>query len=94
MAMTNRTINNKMVLEVHSEPGDFTHYHYAILEDYDEYTIMPLTKSTFRFPQRLNWWTVKDLGEAELIELAEKENCNVYTLREVISCIKEIRSGI
>lgn len=79
------------------EPGDGTRYEYMVHRDGpDEFCFMPM-KSTFRFPQRLNYFDVKDIEldtskpiteVEELFVLAHKENCNPYTLRECIRTVK------
>lgn len=81
-----------------SEPGDMTRYNYLVHKDgYDEFTFAPTT-TTFRFPQRLNYWDVKDLldsstdSEHRMNEIIEKENCNPYTLRECIRTVIELHN--
>ena len=87
-----------------SEPGDATHYEYMVYRDGpDEFCFMP-TISTFRFPQRLNYYAVEDMPitRKELLEihhpidqepvfkLANDENCNVNTLMECIQTVKSL----
>jgi len=77
--------------QIESEPGDATRYSYFVHRDGpDEFCFMP-KRSTFRFPQRLNYWDVKDISEENLMELAKKENCNPHTLAECIRTVKEFK---
>jgi len=70
-----------------SEPGDATRYDYLVnLTGLDEYSFAPVG-STFRFPQRLNYWEVLSLTEEQLLELAKEEHCNPWTLKECIRFI-------
>ena len=84
-----------------SEPGDRTRYEYMVYRDGpDEFCFMPM-KSTIRFPQRLNYYSVDNLpknatelneedtpGRIAITELAKEEDCNVYTLMECIRTVK------
>lgn len=79
------------IYHVLSEPGDATRYNYIVFEDYDNYSFMPC-KNSFRYPQRLNYWDIKDLDEGEEIKVAEETMCNLFTLRECIRTIKELRN--
>lgn len=79
------------IYHIISEPGDGTRYDYFMFPYYDEYCVMPC-KSTFRFPQKLNYWNVIDIDEDEIIEMSKEETCNPYTLKECIRTIKELRS--
>lgn len=89
------------IYHVKSEPGDCTLYDYFVYRDGpDEFCFMP-KDSTFRFPQRLNYWDVnnieidtsKPITECEeLFKLAHKENCNPYTLSECIRIVKELHN--
>jgi hypothetical protein len=78
---------------IFSEPGDATRYDYIVLKMNDDYCFMP-RKSVFRFPQRLNYWGVKnglDPNNAqEIVELAELNHCNFYTLMECIRTVIEL----
>jgi len=76
-----------------SEPGDGTRYDYLLAHDGpDEFTIAPV-RSTFNFPQRINYWDAKafleDEGDA-IVERANKINVNPWTLREVCRTITEL----
>jgi len=66
-----------------SEPGDGTRYDYIFLKVGDDFIFAPVY-NTFRYPQRLNYWDVKDMDEEEILKLAKKENCNPWTLKECI----------
>ena len=83
-----KQVTTKEVSRIVSEPGDATRYDYYMAQDYYDFTFMPC-KSTFRFPQRLNYYHVQDLTEEELVEMAEKHNCNPWTLKECIRSINE-----
>ena len=48
------------VYHVISEPGDMTRYDFVVYPYFDEFIIAPF-KSTFRFPQKLNKWTIKSV---------------------------------
>jgi hypothetical protein len=84
---TSKTIECKHII---SEPGDATRYDYIMIQNYDEYMFMPY-KNTFRYPQRLNWWDVKDIEIInETVEtIAKENNCNSWTVMECIRSIKE-----
>ena len=78
---------------VDSQPGDATRYQFMIYCDGpDEYTIMP-TRSTFKFPQRINWWDVKEITVDEAFEACKENRVNPHTLMEVVRIIKMIRRG-
>ena len=80
-------------IEVEYEPGDMTRYSFFVHRlSPDDYSIAP-KDSTFRFPQRLNIWDVTDIDEENLMRIAEKENCNPYTLKAVIDIIMIISQG-
>lgn len=87
-----------------NEPGDITRYEYMVYRDGpDEFCFMPMV-NTFRFPQRLNYFDVKDMrplkdysmeevkniniNETPIMKLADKENCNTHTLMECIRTVK------
>ena len=77
-----------------SEPGDTTRYDYIVLKMEDEYCFMP-RKSTFKFPQRLNYWNVRmgldNTRGQELMELANLNNCNIHTLMECVRTVIELQ---
>ncbi len=83
-----------------SEPGDRTHYDYFMyIDGVNEFCFMPCT-STFRYPQRLNYFNIMNMEIdtslpitkcEELFRHAHKENCNPYTLAECIRTIKEVK---
>ena len=88
------TPNNGTIYHVISEPGDMTRYDYFIYQNYEDYSIMPC-KSTFIFPQRLNWWDITNdwdpIGWNDIITMSEKYGCNPHTLKEIINTIIELR---
>ncbi len=79
-----------------SKPGDATIYEYMVYRDGpDEFCFMPM-RSTFRFPQRLDYFEVVEMPTSreqmmkskELFEMANELNCNPNTLMECIRTIK------
>lgn len=72
-----------------SEPGDCTSYSYFVYKYFDDFSFMPCI-NTFRYPQRLNYHNIKNATEEQIIELAQKEFCNPFTLKECIRTIKKI----
>lgn len=89
---------------IESQPGDGTAYSYFVFrEGYDNFHFMP-RHSTFMFPQRLSYWECKDLDtlvphqfpegyepDPQLLELAKKHNCNIFTLKECIRTMNELQ---
>lgn len=98
--MSTKQITDFTVKHIISEPGDCTRYDYLILEDYDDYVIMPCG-STFIFPQRLNYYDIIDINTVEECQDLI-ENChygvlqfvNPHTLLECINTIKELHKSI
>ncbi len=91
-----RHITKINVFHIISEPGDGTQYDYLINQDGpDDFTIAP-AKSTFKFPQRLNYFGVKRILENDkiLLEVAKSEDVNPHTLREVYRTVVEIHDGL
>lgn len=88
-----KTKLNINCIHVISEPGDCTRYDYIILRDYDEFIIMPY-KSTFKFPQRLNYYEIQDVIDIKTsIKYCNDNNMkdiNPHTLLECVTTIKEI----
>ena len=82
----------KEVYHIISEPGDLTRYDYIMTHDGpDEFIFAPMG-NTFHYPQRLNYWDVKDVSSVEeCIPIAEKEHCNPHTVLECIHAIKELK---
>ena len=86
--------NDIVCTHIVSEPGDMTRYDYIIYRDGpDEFTIAP-ARSTFRFPQRINYYSAKAIVESDDYEkinkLAEEKGCNLFTLKEVCRTIIEV----
>ena len=79
----------KNIYHVVSEPGDLTRYDYFVYRDTDEFSFMP-SGSTFRFPQRLNYYHVENLSQEEIVILSNIEQCNPSTLMECIRTMKEL----
>lgn len=79
------TIVADHLIHITSEPGDGTRYDYFVYRDGpDEFCFMP-ARSTFRFPQRLNFF--KDVDE-DII--AVHERCNPFTVKECLRVMKEL----
>ena len=80
-----------LMYQVTSEPGDMTQYDFFVYRDGpDEFCFMP-RRSTFRFPQRLNWYDYKAVKDEDLIRLSEEFNTNPHTLKECIRIMKIIK---
>jgi hypothetical protein len=77
------------VYHVISEPGDATRYDYLVFVYFDYFHFMPCG-NTFRYPQRLNYYDALSLTDEEINKLSDKENCNVFTLKECIRTMKEL----
>lgn len=92
-----RHITRINVFHIISEPGDKTRYDYMInQESPDDFTIAPV-KSTFPFPQRLNYYVAKKMlgyNEEALLKEAEDMGVNSHTLEEVCRTIVEIKEGL
>ena len=81
------------IYHVISEPGDRTRYDYFVYRDgFDDFCFMPC-KSTFRFPQRLNYYDVVNVQESQIEHVFSRENCNPYTLAECIRTMKELHDA-
>ena len=100
---TKRVMNlGSGMYHVISEPGDRTRYDYFVYRDgVEDFCFMP-ARSTFRFPQRVNYFDVKGMEIdsslpitecEELFRLAHKENCNPHTLAECVRTIKELNDA-
>lgn len=77
-----------------SEPGDTTRYDYIVHRNEDDFCITPY-ESTFTFPQKLNYFDIKDItnvNEAEryITEDIKLLYVNPYTLLEVVRTIKDM----
>jgi hypothetical protein len=76
-----------------SEPGDGTRYDFVVLRQYDDFTFMPC-KSTFRYPQRINFYDIPDsVLTSDFAEIAKKEQCNPHTVVECCKVAKIIHKG-
>ena len=93
-------LRRKDLMEIHFEPGDYTHYHfYLALESNEGYVIFPGQRSTFIFPQRMDIYDAEHIVEScndkgtdmcrKCIEIAEKYNCNPHTVLSVAKIINE-----
>ena len=74
-----------------SEPGDCTRYDYFVYRDgTDNFCFMPC-KSTFRFPQRLNYYDAQDFKkDIDNSYKAVELGCNIWTLKECIRTMEEL----
>lgn len=81
---------NMQLVHVVSEPGDGTRYDYLVFRDGpDEFCFMP-ARSTFKFPQRLNFYDVQSVKESAIHLLSVEHNCNPHTIIECIRVMKEL----
>ena len=78
--------------QVTSEPGDCTLYSYFVFKNGNDFCFMPC-ESTFRFPQRLNFYECDKLDEYGIIQMAKFENVNPHTLAECIRTMRELMKG-
>lgn len=87
------------IYQILSEPGDATRYEYLMMPDGDgRYYFMP-SKPSFMYPQYIEleemdeYIMVKQLSNIEgtdcIIKLAEKFNCNPYTVMECVRSMQE-----
>lgn len=83
-----KILKSPEIFHVISEPGDMTRYDFMIIKNYDDYLITPF-KSTFRFPQRINIWDIKN-KKIYNDKIAEDNNCNPCTVKAVVDAIKKI----
>lgn len=78
------------MIHIISEPGDGTRYDYLVFRDGpDEFCFMP-ARSTFKFPQRLNFYEVQSAKESAIHLLVVEHNCNPWTILECIRIMKEL----
>ena len=78
------------LIHIVSEPGDGTRYDYLVYRDGpNEFCFMP-ARSTFKFPQRLNFYEVQSAKESAIHLLAVEHNCNPWTIVECIRIMKEL----
>lgn len=78
--------------DCHVEPGDMTHYHFILIRESEtHFAIAPGTRSTFRFPQRMNYYdSLKIVGDefGELNnEISTDYGCNPHTTLTVAKTI-------
>ena len=78
-------------LRVISKPGDGTRYDYIVIKNEDSYSFAPYNNA-FKYPQQLNKWDVMNIEDEEIKLMAEKHNCNFYTLKDCIRTIIEIEA--
>lgn len=90
--MGHRIINNAKVNHIVSEPGDGTRYDYFIMKDGPDNYIFAPCGSTFRFPQRINYYEGVNArnDDSEIVRIAEREQCNPWTVKECISAMIEM----
>lgn len=82
-------------VRVISEPGDGTRYDFYVLKDGPDNFCFTPCGSTFRFPQKLNYYEACNArnNQEELSKLAHRENCNPHTLRECIRVMIDMEDG-
>ena len=88
--MKSREITPMTCFAIDSEPGDMTHYQYVIITHYEDYSVAPLG-SAIRFPQVIRGAEVDHADDEMIQKIAYREQCNVWTVKEVINAIKELR---
>lgn len=90
--MSQRKISNEKIVRVVSEPGDATRYDYYVMKDGPDNYIFAPCRSTFRFPQRINYYEGVNArnDDAALDEIADREFCNPWTVRECIEAMIEM----
>jgi hypothetical protein len=88
-------IESLVLFKVDSEPGDRTKYSYYTFKSFDKYKFVPCN-STFMFPQVISKWDAMKVEDTEneeediVKEIAERYNCNAYTVLECIRTIQEL----
>jgi hypothetical protein len=55
----------------------------------DDFSFAP-NHSTFKFPQRINYWDVKDLTDDEIQAYAKRDDCNFYTYKECVRMVIQL----
>ena len=81
---------NMQLVHIISEPGNGIRYNYLVFRDGPaEFCFMP-ARSTFRFPQRLNFYDVQSAEESAIHLLSVEHNCSPWTIIECIRVMKEL----
>lgn len=78
---------------IDSQPGDCTRYMYLVYRDGPDNFCFTPTRSTFTFPQRLNYWDIHGLDSEALVRKADNLGCNPWTLRECLRTMEELKNG-
>jgi len=93
MARTITPIGNGVYF-IFSEPGDATGYEYLIYRDGPDEFCFASRSNAFNYPQRINYWEVKDTPLTEAIDkLTKKYDCNPHTVIECFAAIKQLWEG-
>jgi len=82
-------------IRVESEPGDATHYSYVVVQNDHIFSFLPFNNS-FRYPQLLDYWSVKDITSVDdpnLLKIAKEQYCNPFTVLECVRTIIAIMAG-
>jgi hypothetical protein len=76
-----------------TEPGDATRYDLIVYRDGpDEFTFAP-ARSTFRVPQRLNYWDIREADHDEIVKISLEYQCNYHTVKECIRIALILHEG-
>ena len=83
-------LSNAFTLFLNPEMPRVTITSYIMIFFSGDFRFMPC-RNTFRYPQSLNWWDAVSAGKDGIFSIAERENCNPYTVLECIRAMHEIR---
>ncbi len=94
-------LSHQIIHHIISEPGDCTRYNYFMIKDHDEYKFVPYD-NTFNYPQRINRFVIPDelpkyadhkIDSVLINNIAQKYNCNPWTVVECMGAIKELEKN-
>lgn len=88
-----KTISDVTAKHIISEPGDATRYDYIVAVAGPDEFVFAGYNNTFAYPTRINYWdvrTVTDVHDEVVTRLAEKYQCNPWTVMECIRTVKEL----
>lgn len=93
--MSKRQFRRLRAVHVISEPGDATRYDYYVMKDGPNDYVFAPARSTFRFPQRINYFEgINALDNREdLDKIVDRENCNHWTVIECINCMIDLKDN-
>lgn len=82
----------KDITHIVSEPGDATRYDYVMVADASTFHFCAM-HSSVRYPHTIDYYEVRNANTSQIIEIAEREACNAYTVAECTrSLIEEVRN--